>query len=215
MSNFSFLIHSQSVFHNDFSAHTFQSDIWGAPTFEIQGNSRKLKLIPLVRGGNFWNSRKLKLNISQTLALLSKEEEINIEQNQINIEQTQINIQKNSNKYLRNVKLDISQKLTLASTVPLQKENEINILAIWQLSCHSCNVFHVHAAVWSNLMWENRVGFQIGPIFGWSSSDRCSNFDQNPGETVNHWSVRSWLSLGYSWAQTPPLDVWYIKTQEV
>ena len=154
---------------------------------EIQGNWNSSHLW---EGTNFWNSRKLKLNISQTLALLSKEEEFNIQQNQINIEHTQINIQQNSNKYLRNVKLDISQKLTLASTVPLQKENEINILAIWQLSCQSCNVFHVHAAACSNLMWENWVGFQIGPIFGWSSSDWCSNFDQNPGETVNHWSVR-------------------------
>ena len=142
MSNFSFFIHSQPVFHNDFSAHTFQSDIWGAPTFEIQGNSRKLKLIPLVRGGNFWNSRKLKLNISQTLALLSKEEEINIEQNQINIEQTQINIQKiQTNFFQETWNWTFLKNLIWPSTVPLEKENEINILAIWQLSCHSCNVF--------------------------------------------------------------------------
>ena len=165
---------------------------------EIQGNWNSSHLW---EGTNFWNSRKLKLNISQTLALLSNEEEINIEQNQINIEQTQINIQKiQTNFFQETWNWTFLKNLIWPSTVPLEKENEINILAIWQLSCQSCNVFHVHAAAWSNLMWENRVGFQIGPIFGWSSSDRCSNFDQNPGETVNHWSVRSWFSLGYSWA---------------
>ena len=115
MSNFSFLIHSQPVFHNDFSAHTFQSDIWGAPTFEIQGNSRKLKLIPLVRGHQLLKFKEIETqHFSNSCTSIKRGG--NKYWTKSNKYWTNPNkYSKNSNKFFsRNVKLDISQKFNLA-----------------------------------------------------------------------------------------------------